>query len=160
MNTARYLKYIWAFYSIDNERVKKWNFGWFLTMIKILIFPCHIPFFNSKEVKLKRNIRFECFCAHSEKHEGFATSCQNCLPNMYGFLRNYFVSVFCFCPKGARDRTWKHFNLMFRSLNWYTGRYVLRSWMSPNILISSASMSTWKKYLVTYFVTFATYPNR
>ena len=34
-------------------------------------------------------------------------------------------------------------------------KYVLRSRMSLNILTSSASMSTWKKYLVAYFFTFA-----
>ena len=68
-------------------------------MIKILTCPCHTSFLKSKEVKLKKNMSFECFCVHGEKHEVSTTSCQNCLYNMPGFSRNYFTSIVCYCTK-------------------------------------------------------------
>ena len=86
-------------------------------MIKILTCPSQISFLESREVKFEKSMNFECFCAHGEKHEVFATSCQNYLYNMSGISRNYFASVVCSCAKAARDRACKHYNFMFRSFN-------------------------------------------
>ena len=50
---------------------------------------------------------------------------------MSRFSRNYFASVVCSCAKAARDHACKHYNFVFRTLNWYTAKICIEKLNVP-----------------------------